>query len=213
MARTISSRVLTISDAGGSTTSLGSLCKHLSTPFWCLTISPMGLCCNFSLGRGSSRESQRVPLHLPDGDHSEPIRLLHADVAFGTQADEISPAQRAAPCALRALPQAGPQAHPLAPWTHETCKGVAHVQLHILWSLAAASLHRCATSTSVLGRASACLAGLAIAPFWGDVLVTLDLCLLKSWTSPLPTCFSVPGWEHPVALAVGEHRESSCTLD
>lgn len=166
MARTISSRVLTISDAGGSTTSLGSLCKHLSTPFWCLTVSPVGLCCNFSLGRGGRGESQRVPLSLPHGDHSEPIKLLHANVAFGTQADEIFPPLRAAR-ALRALPQAGPQAHPLAPWTHETCKGVAHVQLRILRSLAAASLHQCATSTSVLGRASACLAGLAIALFWG----------------------------------------------
>ena len=67
--------------------------------------------------------------------------------------------------------------------------------------LVAASQHWCLTNTSMLGRESACLAGLARAPCWGDALVTVDPCLLKSWGPPLPTCFSVPGWEHPVALA------------
>lgn len=78
--------------------------------------------------------------------------------------------------------------------------------------LATASLHRRATITSVLGRVSAYLAGLARVLFWGDVLVTVDLCLLKNWAPPLPTCLSVPGWEHPVALAGGDHQRAPAPL-
>lgn len=161
-----------------------------------------------------------MPPSLPGGDYSEPIRLLHAGTAFGTWAGELFPPQRAAPCALQALPQDRAQVCPLAPWAHETCKSMACIRLRIPGTagLVAAPLHHCQTNTSMLGRRSARLAGLARAPFWEDVLVTVDPCLLKSWGPPLPSCFLVPGWEHPAALAsegsAGRERgESSCAPD
>jgi len=168
MPRTVFSWVLDVSKAGDSATSLGSLCKHLTAPFWCLAIDPMGLCCSFCYAREgeAAGRAKRCCCLCPVGIAQSPSSLC--TLTWHSACRQMrSPhpkwlllvhSKLCRKLELKCVPR---------PHEHETCKRVARIQLRVpsAAGLTAASLHWCPANTSVLGRGSVRLTGLAGAPF------------------------------------------------